>query len=42
MGIQYGITQNIFVSLIAEKVPEDLRNRLWMLLYYQCYIGTRL
>lgn len=24
-GIQYGITQNIFVSLIAEKVPEDLR-----------------
>jgi MFS family permease len=24
-GIQYGITQNIFVSLIAEKVPENLR-----------------
>jgi MFS family permease len=24
-GIQYGITQNIFISLIAEIVPEDLR-----------------
>ncbi len=24
-GLQYGATQNIFVSLIAEKVPEDLR-----------------
>jgi MFS family permease len=24
-GVQYGITQNIFVSLIAETVPEDLR-----------------
>lgn len=24
-GIQYGITQNIFMSLIAETVPEDLR-----------------
>ncbi len=24
-GIQYGITQNIFISLIAEKVPENLR-----------------
>ncbi len=24
-GIQYGITQNIFTSLIAETVPEDLR-----------------
>jgi MFS family permease len=24
-GIQYGITQNIFVSLVAEIVPEDLR-----------------
>jgi MFS family permease len=24
-GVQYGITQNIFVSLIAEIVPEDLR-----------------
>lgn len=24
-GIQYGITQNIFISLIAETVPEDLR-----------------
>ena len=24
-GIQLGSTQNVFVSLIAEKVPEDLR-----------------
>ena len=24
-GIQFGATQNVFVSLIAEKVPEDLR-----------------
>jgi MFS family permease len=24
-GIQLGATQNVFVSLIAEKVPEDLR-----------------
>ena len=24
-GIQYGVTQNIFVSLIAETVPENLR-----------------
>ncbi len=24
-GIQYGVTQNIFISLIAETVPEDLR-----------------
>lgn len=24
-GLQYGATQNIFISLIAEKVPEDLR-----------------
>ena len=24
-GLQYGTTQNVFVSLIAEKVPEDLR-----------------
>lgn len=24
-GLQYGITQNIFVSLVAEVVPEDLR-----------------
>jgi MFS family permease len=24
-GLQYGATQNIFVSLVAEKIPEDLR-----------------
>jgi MFS family permease len=24
-GLQYGSTQNVFISLIAEKVPEDLR-----------------
>ena len=24
-GIQYGVTQNIFISLIAENVPENLR-----------------
>ncbi len=35
-GIQYGITQNIFVSLIAETVPENLRGTGFGVYYVIC------
>ncbi len=39
-GIQYGITQNIFISLIAETVPEDLRGTGFGCYYVICAISA--
>ena len=35
-GIQYGMTQNIFVSIIAESVPENLRGTAFGVYYIIC------
>ena len=35
-GVQYGMTQNVFVSLIAEMVPENLRGTAFGCYYIVC------
>lgn len=45
-GIQYGAIQNVFVSLIAEKVPEDLRGTgfgvFWLLNAFAAFVADNL
>jgi len=39
-GVQYGVTQNIFLSLIVEKVPHDLRGTGFGVYYIICAISA--
>jgi MFS family permease len=39
-GVQYGVTQNIFLSLIAEMVPSDLRGTGFGCYYIICAISA--
>lgn len=39
-GIQFGITQNVFTTLIAQTVPEDLRGTGFGIYHITCAIGA--
>ncbi|CAO5681933.1 MAG: putative MFS-type transporter YfcJ [Holosporales bacterium] len=39
-GLQFGITQNVFTTLIAETVPEDLRGTGFGIYYITCAVSA--